>query len=207
MKTNSTNEVRAIYCVDKENILGLTYKDSNNILRYDQPIKCAYDRAVFKSAVKDEVVIMGSNTAKAMNLNKLNCSFIIVVTEDDSLAQDLESVYDKVNCMSYEKTQEFIEDSITRVNIIGGAMLLNAFRPLVTNWLITEFDSYTDFYLEKLKRKGAREIKIIKVNKIDNIIKNDYLMVTEISRESFVDKDQYGYPIQGDIVEYVSINQ
>lgn len=125
--------LKAIYATDPNGVIGVM-RDG----KFDQPFKCKKDFDWFKNLTKNQCVIMGYNTYKAIGKalpNRTN----IVLTSHEINTDNLIIAYSIKEALALAENQGFKE-----VWFIGGADVLKQVYAFLDELYITKYDQYAE---------------------------------------------------------------
>lgn len=125
--------LKAIYATDPNGVIGVLRDD-----KFDQPFKCKKDFDWFKNLTKNQCVIMGYNTYKAIG-KPLPNSTNIVLTSHEINTDNLIVAYSIKKALALAEAEGFKE-----VWFIGGADVLKQVYAFLDELYITKYDQYAE---------------------------------------------------------------
>lgn len=184
--------ISAIYCVDKNGLLGL--KDDH----FYQPVDCPEDKKYFLQVTKGKSIVMGGNTARSLVYEVgglLPNRTHIVLTKDEDLKLQLNyyaTVDPDLNIkMKYfsdiRSLRQYLQGQDDEMFVIGGANLIEQLEDIIETWYVTEFDvevtfaeDQTPIYIEQIGsckeghvREGFERVECKKFAGVDNNMGED----------------------------------
>lgn len=137
--------VSAIYCVDKNGLLG--FKDDH----FFQSIDCPEDKKYFQQITKGKTIVMGGNTARSLVYEiggLLPGRTHVVLTQDQEFRYELNFHATKnpgqlVKVKYFgdiRSLKQYLTGQEEEVFVIGGASLIDQLSDVIEKYYVTEFD-------------------------------------------------------------------